>query len=288
MTRPMTAVRTWRMEVEVVMLLPPISWTCRIHRSLCSFFVPKTTENKLSKDASACLFSSFSPVFPAKSLGFTTFVRFLHMWPFFNPIMEIVTFRLRGWHMLVVFLLPAFTCLGHEGQDLLSPCKEMHVCTDYSSVYSRIQKFFLGNGVRTHVNSKGKSPLLEAQRRTNSWCYITKDSEPNTLPTELCGPRACVWYWWWSADVPVAHFGFLHGLVLNLITISTLFPSLPSPPPPPPPPRPPRWPCGKASASRAEGPGLESRMRRDFFWVESYQWLKHWHSSDYPARRLAL
>ena len=30
----------------------------------------------------------------------------------------------------VCFLLPAFTHLGHERQDLLSPCNEMHVCTD--------------------------------------------------------------------------------------------------------------------------------------------------------------
>ena len=44
----------------------------------------------------------------------------------------------------------------------------------------------------------------------------------------------------------------------------------------------------KASASRAEGPGFESRLRQDFFGVESYQWLKNWHSSGYPARRLAL
>ena len=51
---------------------------------------------------------------------------------------------------------------------------------------------------------------------------------------------------------------------------------------------PPRWPSGKASASRVEGPGFESRLRQDFFGVESYQWLKHWHSSCYPARRLAL
>ena len=34
---------------------------------------------------------------------------------------------------------------------------------------------------------------------------------------------------------------------------------------------PPRWPSGKASASRAEGPGFESRLRRDFFGVESYR-----------------
>ena len=35
--------------------------------------------------------------------------------------------------------------------------------------------------------------------------------------------------------------------------------------------RPPRWPSGKASASRAEDPGFESRLRRDFSGVESYQ-----------------
>ena len=34
---------------------------------------------------------------------------------------------------------------------------------------------------------------------------------------------------------------------------------------------PPCWPSGKASASRAEGPGFESRLRWDFFGVESYQ-----------------
>ena len=34
----------------------------------------------------------------------------------------------------------------------------------------------------------------------------------------------------------------------------------------------------KASASRAEDPGFESRFRRDFSGVESYHWLKNWHS----------
>ena len=34
---------------------------------------------------------------------------------------------------------------------------------------------------------------------------------------------------------------------------------------------PPRWPSGKASTSRAEDPGFESRLRREFFGVESYQ-----------------
>ena len=30
--------------------------------------------------------------------------------------------------------------------------------------------------------------------------------------------------------------------------------------------RQPRWPSGKTSASRAEDPEFESRLRRDFFW----------------------
>ena len=84
-------------------------------------------------------------------------VRFLCMWPCFNPTIEVVTFHLHGWCMLGVFLLPAFTRLWHECQDLLSPCDGMHVCTDYTSVYTLIQKSF-GNGVRTHVISKGKIP----------------------------------------------------------------------------------------------------------------------------------
>ena len=59
--------------------------------------------------------------------------------------------------MLGVFLLPAFTCLGHKSQDLLSLCDGMYVCTDYTLVYTLIRKSFLGgNGVRTYVNSKGK------------------------------------------------------------------------------------------------------------------------------------
>ena len=49
---------------------------------------------------------------------------------FFNPTIEVITFCLRGWCMLGVFFLPAFTCLGHECQDLLSLCNGMQVSTD--------------------------------------------------------------------------------------------------------------------------------------------------------------
>ena len=42
---------------------------------------------------------------------------------FFNPTIEVVTFCLCGRCMLGMFLLPAFTPLGQECQDLLSLCK---------------------------------------------------------------------------------------------------------------------------------------------------------------------
>ena len=76
--------------------------------------------------------------------------------PFFNPTIEVVTFHLHGWCMLRVFLLPAFTHLGHECQDLLSLWwnASMHILD--LGLYFHLQKFW-GNGVRTHVNSKGKN-----------------------------------------------------------------------------------------------------------------------------------
>ena len=59
--------------------------------------------------------------------------------------------------MLGVFFLPAFTGLGHECQDLLSQCHGMHLCTDWTSVYTLGKRCFFGffwNGLRTHVKSK--------------------------------------------------------------------------------------------------------------------------------------
>ena len=49
---------------------------------------------------------------------------------FFNPTIEEVKFCLCELCMLGVFLLLAFTRLGHECQNLLSLCNGMHVCTD--------------------------------------------------------------------------------------------------------------------------------------------------------------
>ena len=92
-------------------------------------------------------------------------VRSLRMLPFLNPTMKIVTFRLPGWCMLSVFLLPTFTRLGYECQDLLSPCDGMHVCTDKTSVYTLIRKSFEGMEPETMLTPREESLLQEAERR---------------------------------------------------------------------------------------------------------------------------
>ena len=52
-------------------------------------------------------------------------------------------------------------------------------------------KEFLGNGVRTHVNSMGKNPLHRRLRGgLNPQRCITQGSEPNTLPTEQFRPQS--------------------------------------------------------------------------------------------------
>ena len=54
---------------------------------------------------------------------------------------EVVTFCPRGRCILGVFLFPAFTRLGHERQDLLSPCDGMHVCGLDLGLYSHPKQF---------------------------------------------------------------------------------------------------------------------------------------------------
>ena len=56
--------------------------------------------------------------------------RFLSTWKCPNLIIEAVTFHLCGWCMLGVFLLSAFTRLGHKCQDLWNLCDGMRVCSD--------------------------------------------------------------------------------------------------------------------------------------------------------------
>ena len=83
------------------------------------------------------------------------------MWPFFNLTIEVVTFHHRGWCMLGVFLLPAFTCLGHEYEDLLESVRWSACVHRLDLGWHSHPKDFGGNGIRTHVTPRDKSPLPE-------------------------------------------------------------------------------------------------------------------------------
>ena len=95
----------------------------------------------------------------------------LYLWgsPFWvNPTIEAVTFHLRRWCMLGVFLLPVFTCLGHTGkcQDLLNPCDEIYVCTEQTSVYTLIRKSLWGMESEPLLTSREKSLLKYSPQRS--------------------------------------------------------------------------------------------------------------------------
>ena len=113
-------------------------------------------------------------------------------------------------------------------------------------------KEFWGKGVRNRVNSKGKNPLYRRFRGGSNPRATLYHSEQRDQHTTDWAIPAHVFSYSYSARHR------LFGLVV------------------------------KASASRAGDPGFKSRLLRDFNGVESYQWLKNWHSSGYPARRLAI
>ena len=105
---------------------------------------------------------------------------------FFNPAFELVTFRLRGWCMLGVFLLPAFTCLGHA-------CNGMHV------LYAQTGPRFIIL-IRKSLGGMESEPMLIPREKipstgkillrggSNPWHCIKQNGEPNTLPAELLWP----------------------------------------------------------------------------------------------------
>ena len=119
----------------------------------------------------------------------------------------------------------------------------------------------LGNGVRTHVKSREKSPLRGAQRSVKpATLHHAGQLAQHTTNWALPAPYIlkCSDIWPGKEVIDSRISDRLVGLVV------------------------------KASAPRAEDPGFEFRLHRDFSGVESYQWLKKWHSSGYSARRLAL
>ena len=91
----------------------------------------------------------------------------------FIPTVEVVTVRLSGWCILGVFLLPAFMHQGHKSQNLLSLCDGMHACTDYTSVYTLIQKSFREwnqSPTLCHLNYSGPRTLSNQPTNNAETC----------------------------------------------------------------------------------------------------------------------
>ena len=132
--------------------------------------------------------------FPSYISGVHHFwVRFLRMWPFFNPTVKVVTFHLRGWCVLGVFLLPAFTHLGHERQGSFESVR-WNACVHRLdlSLYSHPKEFFGGMEFEPMLSPREKSPLPENVPRggSNPRCC---GQRAQALPTELFRPPNMVW-----------------------------------------------------------------------------------------------
>ena len=126
--------------------------------------------------------SSSSP-FQSRSPVFTVFGDI-----FFYLATQVVTFRLRGWCILGVFLLSAFTCLGHVSGSFQNVLWNACECRLDLGLYSHLKEF-LGNRVRTHFSSKEKNLYWRLRGVSNPQRCISQDSKPNTLLTELfCRP----------------------------------------------------------------------------------------------------
>ena len=76
-----------------------------------------------------------------------------------------------------------------------------------------------GNGVRTHVNSKGNNPLyLRLRGGSNPQHCITQDTKPNTLPTELFQPCKVINFNCWGLRAQILDESFL----ISCIVVATL------------------------------------------------------------------
>ena len=117
-------------------------------------------------------------------------VRFLLSDRLFNPAIEVVTFRLRGWCMLGVFLLPAFTRLAYECRDLWVRAMECMSAQTRPRFLLSSERILGGMESEPMLIPTEKNPFYRRPRGGwNPRRCIRQDSEPNTLPTELFRPQ---------------------------------------------------------------------------------------------------
>ena len=133
---------------------------------------------------------------PARLMGFTILVRF------FSYVTVFYSNHL-GSHMLSSWMVHAgcvFVAGIHPSRTWMSGSFESvwwNACMHRLDLglYSHPKKFW-GNGVRNHVNSKGKilsTWKIFLRGGSNPQCCIKQDSEPNTLPVRYSSPLWGVW-----------------------------------------------------------------------------------------------
>ena len=114
---------------------------------------------------------------------------------FFNPTIDIVTFRLGGWFMQGVFLLPALTRIGHECQDLLSPCDGMHMCAETRPRFILFSERVFGKLSQSPCKLQGKIP------------YTGKNSpEEDRIHDAASSRTACPTHYQRAIPTPIFYF----------------------------------------------------------------------------------
>ena len=120
--------------------------------------------------------------------GSPLWVRFLRMWPFFNPTIKVVTFRLRGWCVLGVFFVAGI----HPSRTWTSGSFESvrwNACLHRLDLglYSHPKEFW-GMEFEPMLTPREKSPLPKMspeEDRTRD----AVDSEPKHYQLSYSGPR---------------------------------------------------------------------------------------------------
>ena len=110
------------------------------------------------------------------------------LWHLEGEVIGVIAFCLHGWCMLGVFFLPASTSLGHECEDLLSPCDGVYVCS------TLIWKSFWGMESEPMWTLGGKSPLPEAQRRIEpTTLHHTGQQAQHATDWAILAPQSRKW-----------------------------------------------------------------------------------------------
>ena len=154
---------------------------------------------------------SSSSVFPCYISGvhhfgwdFCVCAFFVYVYAFFNPTIEVVTFCLCGWYTLGVFFIAGI----HSSRTWMSgsfEAMQWNACVHRLSLgLHSHQKEFGGNGVRTHVNSKGNIPTTRKkppQMRIEATTLHQAGRWAQNTTIQLFQPPCSLWLWDLVCDI---------------------------------------------------------------------------------------